>query len=72
VIEIQTSFAVGEWCQKKKKTEREKFLNQMEGLVPWPRLVESIKPHYPKGQLIRQGPVITNHHLRGNPKGANA
>jgi len=32
--------------QKKKRT---KFLNQMEGLVPWKRLIELIKPHYPKG-----------------------
>ena len=49
MMENQTSFAVNEWSQKKKKTKREKFLDQMEELVPWKRLVELIKPHYPKG-----------------------
>jgi len=49
VMENQTSFAVSEWSQKKKRTKREKFLDEMEGLVPWKRLVELIKPHYPKG-----------------------
>jgi IS5 family transposase len=48
-MENQTSFAVSEWSQKKKRTKREKFLDEMEGLVPWKRLVELIKPHYPKG-----------------------
>lgn len=49
MMENQTSFAVSEWSQKKKRTKREKFLDEMEGLVPWKRLVELIKPHYPKG-----------------------
>ena len=52
-MENQTSFAVSEWSQKKKKTKREKFLSQMEELVPWTRLVGLIKPHYPSGRRGR-------------------
>jgi len=48
-MEKQISFAVNEWNGKKKQTMREKFLAQMEELVPWRRLGELIKPHYPKG-----------------------
>lgn len=49
----QLSFAVSEWTGKKKQTKREKFLSRMEGLVPWDRLVELIKPHYPSGKRGR-------------------
>ena len=45
----QLSFAVSEWNGKKKQTKREKFLGRMEEVVPWKRLVELIKPHYPQG-----------------------
>jgi len=34
-------------------TRREKFLAQMEQVVPWARLVAVIAPHYPKGQRGR-------------------
>lgn len=44
------SFAASEWAGKKKQTKREKFLGQMEEMVPWSRLVGLIKPHYPKGK----------------------
>jgi len=36
-LKSQTSFAVSEWSQKKKRTKRVKFLDLMEGLVPWQR-----------------------------------
>jgi len=52
-MENQTSFAVNEWNGKKKQTKREKFLGQMEEMVPWSRLVGLIKPHYPKGKRGR-------------------
>ena len=38
---------------KKKVTRRERFLGEMEEVVPWERLVEVIKPHYPKGERGR-------------------
>ena len=46
----QTSFAEGEYARKKKTARREKFLAQMETVVPWARLVEVIVPHYPAGK----------------------
>ena len=52
-MEKQISFAVNEWNGKKKQTKREKFLGQMEEMVPWSRLVGLIKPHYPKGKRGR-------------------
>ena len=38
----QISFAQAEYQNKKKVTRRERFLTQMEALVPWQRL---IPPH---------------------------
>jgi transposase, IS5 family len=49
----QTSFAQGEYARKKKTTRREKFLSQMEAVVPWARLVAVIVPHYPAGKRGR-------------------
>ena len=31
-----------------KKTRREKFLAEMDGVMPWPELESLIAPHYPK------------------------
>jgi len=47
------SFAQSEYSQKKKVTRREKFLGEMEQVVPWPRLFGLIEPHYPKGERGR-------------------
>ena len=52
-MEKQTSFAQGEYARKKKTTRREKFLAQMEAVVPWARLVALIVPHYPAGKRGR-------------------
>ena len=52
-MESQLSFAANEFRGKKKQTKREKFLGQMEKLVPWGRLEELIEPHYPKGERGR-------------------
>jgi len=52
-MESQLSFAANEFRGKKKQTKREKFLGQMEELVPWAKLVELIEPHYPKGERGR-------------------
>ena len=46
----QISFAEAEYAQKKRKTRREKFLERMDGLIPWDRLVKKLKRHYPKGR----------------------
>lgn len=52
-MESQLSFAANEFRGKKKQTKRERFLGQMEELVPWAKLVELIEPHYPKGERGR-------------------
>ena len=44
----QPSFGELEYEGKKRKTRREKFLERMEGLIPWERLEGLIRPHYPK------------------------
>jgi IS5 family transposase len=42
----QTSFAQAEFAAKKKKTRRERFLAEMEQVVPWSRLLKALSPHY--------------------------
>src|ERR1700710_2484939 len=49
----QPSFAQAEFAAKKKTTRREKFLAEMERVVPWARLVALIEPHYPSGRRGR-------------------
>ena len=62
-MEQQTSFAQSEYARKKKTTRREKFLAQMEAVVPWGRLVAVIAPHYPAGKRGRP-PVGVERMLR--------
>ena len=52
-MEQQTRFAQSEYGRKKKTARREKFLGQMEAVVPWARLVAVIAPHYPAGRRGR-------------------
>ena len=52
-MENQRSFAQAEYAGKKKRTRRERFLGEMEQLVPWARLVALIKPFYPQGKRGR-------------------
>jgi transposase, IS5 family len=49
----QLSFAQSEYAGKKKVTRRERFLGEMEKVVPWARLCAVIEPHYPKGRRGR-------------------
>lgn len=49
----QLSFAQAEYAGKKKVTRRERFLADMERVVPWARLCALIKPHYPSGKRGR-------------------
>ena len=52
-MQHQMSFAQREFASKKRVTRREKFLAEMETVVPWGRLVGLIEPHYPKGERGR-------------------
>ncbi len=42
----QISFAQAEHQNKKKVTRRERFLSQMEALVPWQQLIDALSPSY--------------------------
>jgi len=43
----QLSFTTAEHGLKKKKTKREKFLAEMDKVIPWQRLIKRIHPYYP-------------------------
>jgi transposase, IS5 family len=44
----QLGFADFEQTTAKKRTKREKFLAEMDAVVPWGALIELIEPYYPK------------------------
>ena len=50
----QPTFADLEYEGKKRKTRREKFLERMDGLIPWEELEERIRPFYPKARRGRR------------------
>jgi IS5 family transposase len=53
----QRSFASAEFAMKKKRTRREKFLGEMERIVPWPKLIAVIEPLYPKSGRVGRQPI---------------
>lgn len=44
----QTTFASAAWEKKGKVTRRERFLAEMDAVIPWKHLNRLIEPHYPK------------------------
>jgi IS5 family transposase len=52
-MQRQGSFSQAEYAGKKKQTRRDKFLAEMELVVPWARLVDRLRPFYPKGERGR-------------------
>jgi hypothetical protein len=65
----QTSFSSAEFAAKKRTTRRERFLAEMEQVVPWAALEAVIAPVYPKGERGRP-PIglsrIQNHFAIGS------
>lgn len=56
----QRTFASVAWQQKGKVTRRERFLAEMDAVVPWAALEARIRPHYPKaGRGRRPHPLRT-------------
>ena len=53
-MQRQGSFSQAEYAGKKKQTRRDKFLAEMEQVVPWARLVDRLRPLYPKGERGRK------------------
>jgi hypothetical protein len=50
----QRTFASMAWQQKGKVTRRERFLAEMDAVIPWAALLALIAPHYPKAGRGRQ------------------
>lgn len=49
----QTTFALPAWSNKGKVTRRERFLAEMNTVIPWARVPALITPHYPSAGLGR-------------------
>jgi transposase, IS5 family len=60
----QLSFASLEFAQKKRVTRREKFLAEMEQVVPWSRLEALIEPKYPTLGRVGRQPIGLSRMLR--------
>jgi transposase, IS5 family len=54
----QESLAMIGYYHKGKKTRREEFLEQMDKVVPWARLIALIEPHYPKVSSFGGRPAL--------------
>lgn len=50
----QRTLASVAWSRKGKVTRRERFLAEMDAVIPWQRLLALIEPHYPKAGRGRQ------------------
>lgn len=54
----QISLFITEFRSKDSEvTKREKFLSEMNQVIPWPRLVEVIEPFYPKAAIVLSTPT---------------
>jgi transposase, IS5 family len=42
------------WSTKGKLTRRERFLAEMDAVIPWRRLLRLVEPHYPRAGIGRQ------------------
>lgn len=65
-MQQQLSFAQAEFQAKKKVTRRERFLSEMEQIVPWAALLEELRPqYYPRaGQGPGRRPIALERMLR--------
>ena len=50
----QRTFAAMAWQALGKVTRRERFLAELDAVIPWTRLLGLITPHYPKAGNGRQ------------------
>ena len=50
----QRTFASVAWQQKGRQTRRERFLAEMDAVIPWAGLLALLEPHYPKAGRGRQ------------------
>ena len=52
-MEHQAGFSELEFSRKRKTTRREKFIAEMEEVVPWGKLLDVLRAHYPAGRRGR-------------------
>ena len=60
----QQSFAAEDFEIYRKKTRKEKFLEEMESIIPWAELSEVIEPYYPVPAKAGRPPVGIDRMLR--------
>ena len=60
----QMTFSEVEYASKKRLTRRDRFLAEMEGVVPWSRLLAVIEPHYPTSGRRGRPPIGLERMLR--------
>jgi len=60
----QTSFVDGSFKKFHKRTRKERFLEEMETIIPWKELSSVIAPHYPKPQGAGRRPIGVERMLR--------
>jgi IS5 family transposase len=60
----QISFSEAEFAAKRRVTRRERFLADMERVIPWQDVLSIIEPYYPKGKRGRP-PIGLARMLRG-------
>jgi len=61
---MQASFSELEYAAKKKVTRRDRFLGEIDAVVPWSALVVEIEPFYPKGTGRGRPPIGVERMLR--------
>ncbi len=61
---MQVSFSQFEYSAKKRKTRRDRFLAEIEAIVPWTALTATIEPFYPKGEGRGRPPIGLERMLR--------
>ena len=61
---VQRTFAGEAWSTKKRVTRRERFLAEMDAVIPWPTLVALIAPHYPSAGKRGRPPMPLERMLR--------
>ncbi|MDF9391511.1 MULTISPECIES: IS5 family transposase [Methylococcus] len=59
-----TGFAELEYASKKRQTRREKFLAEMERVVPWALWLAKLEPHYPQSGRRGRQPMPLHRMLR--------
>jgi IS5 family transposase len=63
-MKIQTRFSEQEYAAKKKVTRRDRFLRQINEIIPWAELIKEIEPHYPRGDGRGRPPIGLERMLR--------